>query len=93
MSGAAKWSHLLTRGDMASILNDRGEVIGVARSKLKGASVDRVGFAIPISFAYPLLAIIPDYKFNYIGKKTKRLSPAQIDAAVARGVILIVAIK
>lgn len=41
-----------------ALLNIAGEVIGISSSKIGGATVDGVGFAIPISSAQPILSDI-----------------------------------
>ncbi len=41
-----------------ALLNVAGEVIGISSSKIGGATVDGVGFAIPISSAEPILSDI-----------------------------------
>lgn len=79
------------------LLNDRGEVIGVVQSKAdaiqqlvyQGTLPEGVGWAVPISFANPLLSAIPDFDFGNIGTETQRLDLGQIDAAAAASVVLI----
>ena len=76
------------------LLNDRGEVIGVVQGKadvvrylLEEQTIpEGVGWAIPISFAFPLLAGIPEFDLQAVGKKTKRLGFPEIDAALAPGI-------
>ena len=41
-----------------ALLNIEGEVIGISSSKIGGATVDGVGFAIPITSAQPILSDI-----------------------------------
>ena len=68
------------------LLSRTGEVIGVVRSLLlasiEGARV-KAGeyYAIPISFALPLLAAIPGFDWAAIGKAETTLSLADVDAA------------
>ncbi|MCR4755318.1 MAG: trypsin-like peptidase domain-containing protein [Lachnospiraceae bacterium] len=59
-----------------ALLNIAGEVIGISSSKIGGATVDGVGFAIPISSAEPILSDIvtrterskvSDSKQGYLG--------------------------
>jgi formylglycine-generating enzyme required for sulfatase activity len=56
------------------IFNRRGEVVGVMTSKFAHASgivPEGMSFAVPISYATPLLANIPDFDFATIGKGRK----------------------
>ena len=56
------------------IFNGRGEVIGVMTSKFShpsGIVPEGMSFAVPISYATPLLANIPDFDFTMIGKVRK----------------------
>ena len=56
------------------IFNRRGEVIGVMTTKFSHASgivPEGMSFAVPISYATPLLANIPDFDFTMIGKGRK----------------------
>ena len=53
------------------LFNLRGEVVGVITNKFShpsGISPEGMGFALPISFATPLLANIPNFDFAGIGK-------------------------
>ncbi len=59
-----------------ALLNMNGEVIGISSSKMGGAAVDGVGFAIPITSAQPILSDIvtsaervklSDNKQGYLG--------------------------
>lgn len=56
------------------IFNRRGEVIGVLTTKFthpSGIVPEGMSFALPISYATPLLANIPDFDFAMIGKGRK----------------------
>lgn len=56
------------------IFNGRGEVVGVMTSKFShpsGIVPEGMSFAVPISYATPLLANIPDFDFTMIGKVRK----------------------
>jgi formylglycine-generating enzyme required for sulfatase activity len=58
------------------IFNGRGEVVGVMTSKFthpSGIVPEGMSFAVPISYATPLLANIPDFDFAMIGKGRKAL--------------------
>jgi len=58
------------------IFNGRGEVVGVMTSKFShpsGIVPEGMSFAVPISYATPLLANIPDFDFTMIGKARKAL--------------------
>lgn len=56
------------------IFNRRGEVVGVLTTKFShpsGIVPEGMSFAVPISYATPLLANIPDFDFTMIGKGRK----------------------
>jgi formylglycine-generating enzyme required for sulfatase activity len=56
------------------IFNGRGEVVGVMTSKFShpsGIAPEGMSFAVPISYATPLLANIPDFDFTMVGKGKK----------------------
>ena len=58
------------------IFNGRGEVVGLMTSKFthpSGIVPEGMSFAVPISYATPLLANIPDFDFTMIGKGRKAL--------------------
>ena len=58
------------------LFNRKGEVVGIITTKFShpsGISPEGMGFALPISFATPLLANIPNFDFAGIGKM--ELSP------------------
>lgn len=57
------------------IFNGRGEVVGVMTTKFShpsGIAPEGMSFAVPISYATPLLANIPDFDFTMIGKKWRK---------------------
>ena len=57
-----------------AVFNGRGEVVGVMTSKFShpsGIVPEGMSFAVPISYATPLLANIPDFDFTMIGKGRK----------------------
>jgi hypothetical protein len=57
------------------LFNRKGEVVGIITTKFShpsGISPEGMGFALPISFATPLLANIPDFDFAGIGQKKKK---------------------
>ena len=57
-----------------AIFNGRGEVVGVLTTKFthpSGIVPEGMSFAVPISYATPLLANIPDFDFTMIGKGRK----------------------
>jgi serine protease Do len=73
------------------LLNDRGEAIGVISSLLMaqvGGTRVKAGeiYAIPISFALPLLAAIPDFDWTAVGAAETRLAPDELDARASPAV-------
>ena len=57
-----------------AIFNGRGEVVGVMTTKFShpsGISPEGMSFAVPITYATPLFANIPDFDFTMIGKGRK----------------------
>ena len=57
-----------------AVFNGRGEVVGVMTSKFShpsGIVPEGMSFAVPITYATPLLANIPDFDFTMIGKGRK----------------------
>ncbi|MBI4000473.1 MAG: SUMF1/EgtB/PvdO family nonheme iron enzyme [Nitrospira defluvii] len=53
------------------VFNRRGEVVGILTTKFthpSGIVPEGMAFAVPISYATPLLANIPDFDFSSIGK-------------------------
>lgn len=76
------------------LLNDAGEAIGVIRSLLLadvGGERVKAGeiYAIPISFAMPMLAAIPDFDWRGVGAARGRLDPDEIDELVSPAVVQI----
>jgi S1-C subfamily serine protease len=76
------------------LLNDRGEAIGVVSSLLLADVGDtrvKAGevYAIPISFALPLLAAVPGFDWTKIGSATAKLQPDELDAASSPAVVQI----
>ena len=58
------------------VFNQRGEVIGILTTKFthpSGIVPEGMAFVVPISYATPLLANIPDFDFTAIGKAAKSL--------------------
>jgi formylglycine-generating enzyme required for sulfatase activity len=56
------------------IFNRRGELVGVLTTKFShpsGIVPEGMSFAVPISYATPLLANIPDFDFTMIGRERK----------------------
>lgn len=67
-----------------AVFNRRGEVIGIVTTKFShpsGIAPEGMGFAVPISYATPLLANIPDFDFAAIGK-VRRESKADAEQLV-----------
>jgi formylglycine-generating enzyme required for sulfatase activity len=61
-----------------AIFTQRGEVIGVLTTKFShpsGIVPEGMAFAVPISYATPLLANIPDFDFTTIGRGRKAAKP------------------
>ncbi len=56
------------------VFNRKGEVVGILTTKFthpSGIVPEGMAFAVPISYATPLLANIPDFDFSAIGKSRK----------------------
>jgi len=56
------------------VFNSQGELIGIVTTKFShpsGIPPEGMGFVVPISYATPLLANIPDFDFAAIGKGRK----------------------
>lgn len=54
------------------VFNEEGEVVGIITTKFShpsGIPPEGMGFALPISFATPLLANIPNFDFTAIGRR------------------------
>ncbi|MGQ0811687.1 MAG: SUMF1/EgtB/PvdO family nonheme iron enzyme [Nitrospiraceae bacterium] len=61
-----------------AVFNRRGEVVGILTTKFShpsGIVPEGMAFAVPISYATPLLANIPDFDFTAIGKGRKDQKP------------------
>lgn len=76
------------------LVNDRGEAIGVVSSLLManvGETRVKAGevYAIPISFALPLLAAVPGFEWSKIGSAATRFEPDQLDALCSPAVVQI----
>jgi formylglycine-generating enzyme required for sulfatase activity len=59
-----------------AVFNRRGEVVGILTTKFShpsGIVPEGMAFAVPISYATPLLANIPDFDFTALGKAQKAL--------------------
>ena len=72
------------------IFNGRGEVVGVMTSKFShpsGIVPEGMSFAVPISYATPLLANIPDFDFTMIGKGKKAAKGGGESKGLAQEVI------
>jgi len=72
------------------IFNGRGEVVGVMTSKFthpSGIVPEGMSFAVPISYATPLLANIPDFDFTMIGKGRKALKGGGESKGLAQEVV------
>ena len=57
------------------VFNQWGEVVGIVTTKFthpSGISPEGMGFVVPVSYATPLLANIPDFNFAAIGKGLKK---------------------
>lgn len=67
-----------------AVFNRRGEVIGIVTTKFShpsGIAPEGMGFAVPISYATPLLANIPDFDFTAIGRG-RRAPKADAEAMI-----------
>jgi formylglycine-generating enzyme required for sulfatase activity len=72
------------------IFNGRGEVVGVMTSKFShpsGIVPEGMSFAVPISYATPLLANIPDFNFTMIGKRRKTAKGGGVNKGIAQEVV------
>ncbi len=68
------------------VFNQRAEVIGLLTTKFShpsGIVPEGMSFAVPISYATPLLANIPDFDFTTLGKMRKESKSNGKAAAVA----------
>ena len=72
------------------IFNGRGEVVGVMTSKFShpsGIAPEGMSFAVPISYATPLLANIPDFDFTMIGRGSKAVEGGDENKGLAQEVV------
>jgi formylglycine-generating enzyme required for sulfatase activity len=72
------------------IFNRRGEVVGVLTTKFShpsGIVPEGMSFAVPISYATPLLANIPDFDFTMIGKGKKNAKGGGENEGLAQEVV------
>lgn len=66
-----------------AVFNRRGEVVGIVTTKFShpsGINPEGMAFAVPVSYATPLLANIPDFDFAGIGKGRKDPKPDGAEA-------------
>ena len=73
-----------------AIFNRRGEVVGLMTTKFthpSGIVPEGMSFAVPISYATPLLANIPDFNFTMIGKGRKDAKGGGEDKGLAQAVV------
>jgi formylglycine-generating enzyme required for sulfatase activity len=59
------------------LFNEEGEVVGIVTTKFShpsGIPPEGMGFALPISFATPLLANIPHFDFTMIGRRATSIN-------------------
>jgi formylglycine-generating enzyme required for sulfatase activity len=82
------------------LVDNRGQAIGVVHAKLGVKAGQEFGiapipegiaFAVPISFALPLLASIPDFDLTALGKSKPVLKPPEIAEKVMPAVVQIIA--
>ncbi len=60
-----------------AVFNLSGEVIGIVTTKFShpsGIAPEGMAFVVPVSYAMPLLANIPDFNFTAIGKRSRERS-------------------
>jgi S1-C subfamily serine protease len=60
------------------VFNRKGEVVGILTTKFthpSGIVPEGMAFAVPISYATPLLANIPDFDFSAIGRGREGVKP------------------
>ncbi|MBI5854327.1 MAG: SUMF1/EgtB/PvdO family nonheme iron enzyme [Nitrospirae bacterium] len=60
-----------------AVFNLSGEVIGIVTTKFShpsGIVPEGMAFVVPISYAMPLLANIPDFNFAAVGKRSRELA-------------------
>jgi formylglycine-generating enzyme required for sulfatase activity len=73
-----------------AVFNRRGEVVGVMTTKFSHSSgivPEGMSFAVPITYATPLLANIPDFDFTMIGKGRKDAKGGGEDKGLAQAVV------
>ncbi len=76
------------------VLNDRGEAIGIIKSLLMaevGGVQTKAGeiYAVPMSFAMPMLAAIPQFNWAAVGARTEALPLEQLDQKASTAVVQI----
>ena len=71
------------------LVNERGEVVGIITGGLSLEFAEKVGYAIPLDLALPLLNEIPDFDPSTMGRQNKKLSGPEIDGRVAPAVVLV----
>ncbi len=76
------------------VLNDRGEAIGIIKSLLMaevGGVQTKAGeiYAVPMSFAMPMLAAIPQFDWAAVGAMTETLPLEQLDQKASAAVVQI----
>lgn len=67
------------------VFNSRGEVVGIVTTKFShpsGIPPEGMAFVVPISYATPLLANIPDFDFAAIGRGRKELKKKDAEKRV-----------
>jgi formylglycine-generating enzyme required for sulfatase activity len=60
-----------------AVFNLSGEVIGIITTKFShpsGIVPEGMAFVVPVSYAMPLLANIPDFDFSAVGKRSRELA-------------------
>ena len=78
------------------LVNSRGEVIGVITSKYlishAGFTISEgLNYAVPISFAHPLLTLIPGFDFSTNEHQMKELVGREVDGTVSQTVVQVLA--
>jgi len=70
-----------------AVFNRRGEVVGILTTKFShpsGIVPEGMAFAVPISYATPLLANIPDFDFTSIGKAGRQAKAETGEGEIVR---------
>jgi len=81
------------------VFNSRGELIGIVTTKFShpsGIPPEGMGFVVPISYATPLLANVPDFDFAAIGRGRKASKKKDMETTVremARTTVRIEAVR